>query len=178
MSTNEQIALEPIAMSGGGVALRRLVADDALALWKICQDPVTIQWTTIPTPYSEEHARSFVENPPPCLWAIVNPDDQQDLWGTIDLRLVSGFRASVGYMTAPWARGRGVMTAALRLVRDYAFSNGVQRFELHAYPENAASRRVAEKVDMRFEGVLRNAEVQRGELRDIAVYSSIPADLL
>ncbi|OFS27112.1 hypothetical protein HMPREF3162_02765 [Brevibacterium sp. HMSC07C04] len=77
-------------------------------------------------------------------------------------------------MTAPWARGQGFMTAAVRLVTDFAFARGAQRVEICVHPDNAASRRVAEKAGFRFEGMRRNGEILRGEVRDLAVYSTIP----
>lgn len=83
----------------------------------------------------------------------------------------------MGYMTAPWARGRGLMTSAVKLVRDYAFASGVQRAELCIHPADAGSLRVAEKAGFVYEGIRRNGEVLRGEVRDLAVYSSIPSDL-
>lgn len=182
--------LAPIKLSGYGVALRPLEERDIQPIYETCQDQVTIDWTTIPTPYLMEHAEGFVRNPPPRIWAVtVDPcsitDDQDPLTeiahtgafcGTIEVRVHSAHYVSLGYMSAPWARGRGLVTSAVRLVRDYAFDNGVQRFEIMAYPDNIGSRRVAEKAGLEFEGILRNRECQRGKIRDVAVYSAIPQD--
>lgn len=169
--------VEAIPLEGYGVALRPLRSSDVQAIYEISCDPVTLASTGLPNPYQLTHAQDLIDNPRPCMWAIVSPDDGDSLLGTINLRVDSEFASSVGYMSAPWARGRGVMTAAVQLVRDYSFARGFIRFEIRAYSDNVASRRVAEKVGMRFEGILRNAGIQRGEPRDMAVYSSIPADM-
>jgi RimJ/RimL family protein N-acetyltransferase len=83
----------------------------------------------------------------------------------------------VGYWIAPWARGRGIATAALRLTSRWAIDElGAQRIGLLVYVGNDASARVAEKAGYRREGVLRRYADQRGELRDAIVHSLLPAD--
>lgn len=190
MSTTDLPFLAPIELTGYGVILRALENRDIQPIYETCQDQVTIDWTTIPTPYLMEHAEGYVHHPPSRIWAITldpaSVGDSEDplgsharegsFCGSIELRVHSAEYVSLGYMSAPWARGRGLVTSAVRLVRDYAFDNGVQRFEIMAYPDNIGSRRVAEKAGLEFEGILRNRECQRGKIRDVAVYSAIPQD--
>jgi hypothetical protein len=114
--------VEPATLTDGTVVLRPLREDDIPAIVEACRDPVTIRWTTIPDPYDEQHARDFLADYSARGWAedtravfaIADPRTDQYL-GTIDLRLSSDESAEVGYNVAPWARGRGVGTAALRL---------------------------------------------------------------
>lgn len=190
MTATDLPFLAPIELTGYGVTLRALEERDIQPLFETCQEPATLEWTTIPNPYLYEHAEGFVRNPPPRIWAVTPAlaaiADVEDplaefartgaFCGSIELRVHSAHYVSLGYMSAPWARGRGLMISAVCLVRDYAFENGVQRFEIIAYPENLASRRVAEKAGLHCEGILRNREVQRGIMRDCAVYASIPAN--
>ena len=73
----------------------------------------------------------------------------------------------IGYWTAPWARGQGVMTAAARLACRFGFDVlGLERIEWWAAVGNDASRRVAEKVGFTVEGTCRARLPHRGERLD------------
>ena len=73
----------------------------------------------------------------------------------------------IGFWTAPWARGRGVMTAAARLVCRWGFDElGLERIEWWANVGNDASRRVAEKLGFTMEGTCRRRLLHRGERVD------------
>ena len=64
--------------------------------------------------------------------------------------------ASIGYRVAPWARGRGVATAAVAEVTDWSFASlGIARVELCHAVANPASCRVAVKAGYAMEGTLR-----------------------
>jgi hypothetical protein len=55
-------------------------------------------------------------------------------------------RAEVGFWVVPWARGRGVVSAALGLALDWAFGDlGLERIEMTALPDNDVVPRVAER---------------------------------
>lgn len=79
----------------------------------------------------------------------------------------------VGYILYDIAsRGKGVTTEALTLFVDYLFfSKGINRIELVAAVENAASRRVAEKCGFTLEGILRSALTHQGKQLDMALYA-------
>lgn len=83
----------------------------------------------------------------------------------------------LGYATAPWARGRGVATAALSLLTQWALAEGMQRLTLLISPENLASQRIAEKCGYTFEGVLRSLHNRDGTRSDLTCWSLLPADL-
>lgn len=86
--------------------------------------------------------------------------------------------ADVGFSCAPWARERGVTTAALRLACRWGFEQlRLARIEWRAYVGNDASRRVAEKAGFVLEGVQRARLAQRGERRDCWVAGLLPGDL-
>lgn len=64
-------------------------------------------------------------------------------------------RATAGYLLAPWARGRGLATAALRALTDFAWTRpDVFRVELLIEPWNTASVRVAERAGFVREALL------------------------
>lgn len=75
--------------------------------------------------------------------------------------------ANVGYWVRTSQTGQGVATAAVRLVARFGFEDlGLHRLELLIATDNLASRRVAEKVGARFEGVLPAGPHRDGNLHN------------
>ncbi len=78
--------------------------------------------------------------------------------------------AELGYVLHPDFRGQGLVVEAAKRVMDFGFSVlMLHRVEARYMVENAASRRVMEKLRMRFEGVYREAMLIKGLYRDIGV---------
>ncbi len=85
--------------------------------------------------------------------------------------------AELGYVVAPWARGRGVATDALGQLTTWAFSElGMVRLELLISIDNFASKRVAEHCGYRFEGVLRSLHFKQGRRSDTESWSRLASD--
>jgi len=83
----------------------------------------------------------------------------------------------LGYMVAPGARGRGVATAALRLLTEWGFAErGLLRLELLISVDNVVSIRVAERAGYMKEGVLRSLFVKDGRREDHELWSCLPSD--
>ncbi|HZE41291.1 MAG TPA: GNAT family N-acetyltransferase [Stackebrandtia sp.] len=158
-----------------GLRLRPLSGDDVDALYEAGQDAEFARWTTVPQPYERHHAEYFVTGYADAGWragtmvtfALADADDRY--CGAIDLRLDDKYPhiAEVGFNTAPWARGKGYMTAAVRAVCDFGFKSfDLRRVEWKAFVGNDGSRRVAEKVGFTMEGTARGEAMNRGELVD------------
>jgi RimJ/RimL family protein N-acetyltransferase len=82
---------------------------------------------------------------------------------------------NLGYWVRTSAAGRGVATAATRLLLGFAFEKlGLMRVEIVAAVDNAPSQRVAEKVGATREGRARNRCRARGVQHDAYVYSVTP----
>lgn len=128
-------------------------------------DPVMVRWTTVPHPYTGEHADDFLAAVPEGVerWAYVLDGRYA---GSIELRP----GGVLGYSTAPWTRGKGLTTRALRLVAAHAFAQGVRRLELHIAVDNAASRRAAEKAGFTYEDLLPDPARLRGHEDQMARY--------
>ncbi|WP_248963107.1 GNAT family N-acetyltransferase [Sphaerisporangium perillae] len=158
------------AVPAGPVVLRPLADDDTGAILRACADPEIVRFIpTIPAPYTADDARLFVTETAPGMWdagganfAIADPATGGWLGG-ISLKApdVRG-NVEIGYMVAPWARGRGVASAAARALTEWAFRQGTHRVELVTDLENVASQRVAMAAGFRREGLQRGA----GPLRD------------
>lgn len=86
--------------------------------------------------------------------------------------------ASLGYwMGAPHA-GRGIMSRAVAVLSETAFSHfELERLEAACLPGNAASIRVLEKAGFRREGFARAYLAIAGERRDHLLFGLIRADL-
>lgn len=130
-----------------------------------CNDPVMVRWTTVPHPYTPEHADEFLTAAPEGVerWAYVLDGRYA---GSIELRP----GGVLGYSTAPWTRGRGLTTRALRLVAAHAIAQGLHRLELHIAVDNAASRRAAEKAGFTYDGLLPDPVRLRGHEDQMARY--------
>ena len=74
--------------------------------------------------------------------------------------------------------GRGYVTEAVQLLVDYLFANKKQhRIHLVIHPENAASRRIAEKCGFSLEGTVRGAFFNDGRNQDVLLHSLLRTDL-
>ena len=102
------------------------------------------------------------------------------LVGSIALRVTTHNTANVGYWCTPPARGRGIMTRALRRVCRYALDDlAIDRIEMTAYRDNIASHRVAEKVGFQREGVMRSKFAHPdGHRIDAVMFSLLPGELI
>ncbi len=83
----------------------------------------------------------------------------------------------MGVVLAPEHRGRGVGTAAQRLLVEYLFET-TPRHRICAWTEvdNVAEQRALEKVGFRREGVLRQVGWRGGARRDVVAYGLLRDD--
>ena len=73
--------------------------------------------------------------------------------------------------------GRGFVTEAVQLTVDYLLATKKRnRIQLVIVPENAASRRIAEKCGFVLEGTLRGAFFNDGRNQDVVIYSLLRGD--
>jgi len=78
----------------------------------------------------------------------------------------------VGHLQfSPRLQRTAVATEAMYLMMKTAFELGYRRYEWKCDALNAGSRRAAERLGFRFEGVFRQAIVYKGRSRDTAWYS-------
>ena len=73
--------------------------------------------------------------------------------------------------------GHGYVTEAVQLLVDYLFAVKKQhRIQLVIVPENAASRRIAEKCGFQLDGTARGAFFNDGRNQDVLLYSLLRTD--
>lgn len=104
-----------------------------------------------------------------------------DLLGGVGLNQINRVShfGNLGYWVRSSRTGKGVASIAATLAARFGFGElDLARLEIVACLDNVASRRVAEKVGGQFEGIARSRLQLKGEARDAAVYSLLPADLV
>lgn len=69
-------------------------------------------------------------------------------------------------------QGKGVATQAVKLMTGYLFDRKKNnRIRLIIHPDNAASKRIAQKCGYKYEGVARGAWFHRGRSQDVEVHA-------
>jgi RimJ/RimL family protein N-acetyltransferase len=143
----------PPTLSDGEVVVRGLRHGDVPAIVAACQDPEIPRWTRVPSPYTREDAEQFLAVAASeaaagegIALAVADADDR--LLGTVGLMgLEGGDSGEIGYWTAPEARGRGLTTRAVVLLRDWARDAlGLGTIEILAHRDNRPSQVVAERA--------------------------------
>ncbi len=170
--------MQPVpTLSDGLVTLRAHREDDIPACLEQSVDPVSQRWTRVPVPYGLDDAQRFVRHAMPGGWATdqewgfaveaVDVEGTARYAGTVSLRNQGGGRAEIAYGAHPWARGKGIVERALRLLLDWGFT------ELHldaviwwAEEGNWASRKTAWRLGFGCEGTVRGWLEERDGLVD------------
>ncbi|MFC1572523.1 GNAT family N-acetyltransferase [Candidatus Eisenbacteria bacterium] len=81
-------------------------------------------------------------------------------------------RASMGFWLRSSRTGEGLATDAARMVARFGFEDlGLERIEIESAVHNAASRRIAEKLGAKLEGILRKRLILPTGPTDTAMYS-------
>ncbi len=152
--------LEVVTLEGHGVRLRGWRHTDAGRVAEACSDPRTQHWLahSLPTPYTLQDAHSYIagrsaeaEDGRSLTWCVADAGSDLCLGSVaiMDLRHAMGTSGEIGYWAHPDARGRGVMTEAVRLAVRHAFipredgGLGRRRLQLVAADGNSASAHIA-----------------------------------
>ena len=168
------------------VVLRTWVEADLPAAAEGARDPLVPRFTRVPENQSDAELRAWVDTHDAALetgealWlAIADAGTNAFLGGSGLMRFDwEESRSEIGYWVAPWARGRGVATRAVRLLSRWALLDlGLGRLQLHADTDNAASHRVAERAGYTREGVLRSFEQRKRRRYDLVSFSLVRDDL-
>lgn len=172
MTSGKRVQLPaPCELTDGPDLLLRLPRlDDVDDIVAQCRDPEFQRWTTIPVPYNEADAHEFLRRVAEgwqanvAVFAIAH---RGRFSGSVDLRFDGLGGADVGFGLAPWARGKGVMTRAARLLLTWGFEQAdLQVVYWRAQSGNWPSRRVATRCGFRMDGTVRGLLEYRGERRD------------
>jgi RimJ/RimL family protein N-acetyltransferase len=186
--------LEAPVIAGPQVVLRPWRSGDAPRVAEACNDPDSQRWLpNLPSPYTladaqwyirsreEEHASGTA-----VYWCVADPTDDRCLASVGLMGLAGpGPRNEIGYWAHPDARGRGVMTEAVRLALRHAVvpvldgGLGLARVTLRAATGNAASNRVAQRAGFTAAGRARHVDAHDdGTFDDLQLYDALPDEVL
>jgi RimJ/RimL family protein N-acetyltransferase len=133
-----------------------------------------------PHPYRLEDAEAFIEasrRAPETRFAIVVDGDAV---GAVGLALgtdVERVSAELGYWLGEEYWGRGIMTAVVGAITDYAVREyGLTRVFATPFSWNRASGKVLEKAGYVLEGVLRRSALKDGRIVDKLLYAHVTPD--
>jgi RimJ/RimL family protein N-acetyltransferase len=151
-------------LTDGAITLRAPREEDVDAIHVACQDPEIQRWTGVPSPYHRDHAvgwvqKTRVESEAGGAFAFL-AFDERELLGSFSVMEIDRARGygEIGYWVAAGARGRGVASRAVTLLRDWAADElGLGLIELLIHEDNAPSRRVAERTGFLATGERRTA---------------------
>lgn len=175
--------MEPVTLRTARLELSIPTLDDVDAITTAAQDPEVPRWTTLPSPYTREHAEDFVakaagwwDERSELTWGI----RREGAWiGMIGLHRVSpGGAAEIGFWMSAPARGHGYLSEAARAVIDFGFAEplALARIEWRAVAGNIASARTARSLGFRYEGMLRQGLSDIRGRHDGWIAGILPAD--
>jgi len=181
-------------LEGDALRLRAFRSSDAERIAEACNDARTQEWLTgLPSPYTLNDAQGFIKTRLENLasgegisWAIADKESDE-LLGCVSIFKMNGrmdkTRGEIGYWMHPAGRGRKVMSTAVGLVIDHAFTPvadgglGRRRLTLLAAEGNSASRHVAEVNGFTEVGHERQASPRRdGSYDDDVVFDLFATD--
>lgn len=132
-----------------------------------------------PYPYQEHHADAWIEKmltfPEGTLHLIIS--SEESLIGAIGLEFgtdVACKSANLGYWLGEPHWGKGIATAAVKALVDYAFNTyDLVRISAEVFSWNLSSLRVLEKSGFKQEACLKKAVFKNGEITDLLVFALV-----
>ena len=100
--------------------------------------------------------------------------ENNDLVGTISINWIDWDNKScgLGYWISKEKVGKGIVNrCCISLINNLISNNQIHRFVIEAAVENFASRKVAEKLGMRLEGIIKDRELLYDTYVDAALYA-------
>jgi RimJ/RimL family protein N-acetyltransferase len=174
--------IEHVCLAAGPFQLRPPAANEAADALVMLLDPDVAQWNPAPDVVDIDAARQWClrggdwSSGDHATWSVLDASGR--LLGNVSLWHIDREHqtAGIGYRTAPWARGRGVATEAVRAATAWAFAAlGMRRVELMHVIENQASCRVAQKCGYALEGTLRSRfRDSSGKRWDEHIHGALP----
>jgi RimJ/RimL family protein N-acetyltransferase len=114
--------------------------------------------------------------------AVVLPDDSPigiASWEASNRGGAAGGCYEIGLALLPGYRGRGLGTAAQRLLVEHLFTYTLaHRVEAQTDADNIAEHKALERIGFRQEGLLRGVRFRRGMWQDMVIYGILRDDFL
>jgi [ribosomal protein S5]-alanine N-acetyltransferase len=170
----------------GLITLRPTNETDIPEVYQACQDPLIPKFTTVPADYTMADATFFIRDKGPShflekkelLFAITHGHNTEAMFcGVISFHSISlaNHAAELGYWIAAPARGKGIGTAAAKLITEYGFTTmGFRRIEALVDVENEASKALLASAGYHLEGIMRKKVTRAdGSQKDMALFGRV-----
>lgn len=134
--------------------LRPVEDGDAEWITEACQDEEIQRWTTVPRPYTLEHARTFIDEGTEFIRRVIHDVATDRPVGLASIHTIADDVATVGYWVAPWGRNRGAASTALKILLSMATRmEGIHTVRAEIAETNVASRATAERAGLSLVGL-------------------------
>lgn len=177
-----QRAVPPPTLQTDRVWLRPTRPGDGQRVAEAMTDPDMRHWMNLQGPVDAEDCRfrsaqrSLIDRTAWGIYWTVCAPGSDELAGRISIQNIQNGEGEIGYWMHPDARGRGLMTAALREITRWAFAEGgFRHLAVQVADGNVASIRVALGADYRPVGAWHQREVLGdGRVVDLLAFDRVP----
>lgn len=163
--------------------LRRLQLGDAKTLPELINNKAIADnlRDALPQPYHKSDAEAFIEatlaEVPPKTFAILYEEELVGITGLKQQTDIHRHTAEIGYWVGQAYWNKGIATAAVAGLADYAFSIlKLHRLFAGVMAHNTASAKVLEKCGFTREAVHRQGILKNGTLADELFYARLASD--
>lgn len=171
----------------GEIKLRDLMLTDAERYFEIMSNPEVVKYFSdedVPTSVDEavdeiKFWSGLFYRKQSVFWGIANSDNNQ-LIGTIGYNSwnVYNRRAEISYDLSQEYWRQGLMSKALTNALIFGFKEmGLMRIEGRTMIDNKPSQAILDKIGFKYEGLMRNYRIIRGEPVDVMLYTITPDDM-
>jgi RimJ/RimL family protein N-acetyltransferase len=169
----------------GRYTLRPPVDSDVTSIYEACQDPLIPRFTTVPINYTMSHALDYVQRVRASIelqreipFVIeFGVGDEKEFAGVISLHTISidNHRAELGYWMDEKMRGKGIATAAAKMITGYGFDTlGFKRIEAAVDLDNTASQKLLISAGYEREGILKQRVTRsNGSQIDMVMFAAL-----
>lgn len=166
--------------------LRRFTAVDIPDLLELLVHPSVAGAVPEIVP-TEAGARQYIERQaaiPPfeedrCFDLALERTTDGKVVGLLSLVRRDPYQAEIGWALGVEYRGHGYATEAATALMTYGFTSlGLHRIQADTRAANAGSRQVMERLGMRREALLREAEYRDGAWQDLVIYAALADEWL
>jgi RimJ/RimL family protein N-acetyltransferase len=169
----------------GLITLRKPEERDIVSIFEGVKDPLIPRFTRISADYQMTSAEHYVRERSPNglklrseLQLVLEYD--RKFAGAISFHTLDldNAKAEIGYWLTADARGKGVATAATKLLTAYGFDTiGLHRIEALVVASNAPSLKVIQNAGFTQEGVMRDRSCcDDGSREDMIIFAAIRSD--
>jgi [ribosomal protein S5]-alanine N-acetyltransferase len=162
--------------------LRKVITTDAESVYKLRNDPKTVEYTARPPYQNIQEAIAMVDKMEESYlqsegisWAITLKNSDTMIGGIGFWRLIrEHYRAEIGYSLLFPFWNQGIMSEALAVVLDFGFNQmGIHSVEANLNPNNLPSERILLKSGFVKEGYFRENYYFNGRFDDTLTYGKV-----